>query len=45
VRDWLTDAGWDREPPAPELPADVVERSRERYFEAYRLLTGDSVAR
>lgn len=43
VRDWLTAAGWDREPPAPELPADVVERSRERYFEAYRLLTGASV--
>ncbi len=43
VRDWLTAAGWDREPPAPELPPDVVERSRERYLEAYRLLTGTSV--
>ena len=43
VRDWLTAAGWDREPPAPELPSEVVERSRDRYFEAYRLLTGSSV--
>ena len=43
VRDWLTEAGWDREPPAPELPPEVVERSRERYFEAYRLLIGESV--
>ncbi len=44
VRDWLTSAesGWDRasgEPPPP-LPSDVVERTRDRYLEAYRRLTG-----
>lgn len=44
VRDWLTSAasGWDRAGDAapPELPADVVERTRERYLEAYERLTG-----
>jgi len=42
VRDWLTAAGWDRTPPGPELPDDVVERTRARYLEAYRRLTGSS---
>ena len=41
VRDWLTGAGWDREPPAPELPPEVVTASAERYTEAYRLITGE----
>jgi phosphoribosylaminoimidazole-succinocarboxamide synthase len=44
VRDWLTgpDSGWDRnsEEPPPELPTEVVERTRAKYTEAYRLLTG-----
>jgi phosphoribosylaminoimidazole-succinocarboxamide synthase len=44
VRDWLTspDSGWDRHggAPPPPLPDDVVERTRERYAEAYRRLTG-----
>jgi phosphoribosylaminoimidazole-succinocarboxamide synthase len=44
VRDWLTSpaAGWDRngEVPPPELPSEVVERTRARYVEAYELLTG-----
>ena len=39
VRDWLDDQGWDHEPPAPELPDDVVERTRKRYLEAQRRLT------
>ena len=43
VRNWLTDAGWDREPPAPELPPEVVAASSERYTEAYRLLTGETL--
>jgi len=45
VRDWLTSAasGWDRasDVPPPELPADVVERTRARYLEAYERLTGE----
>jgi phosphoribosylaminoimidazole-succinocarboxamide synthase len=40
VRDWLTRSGWDRNPPAPALPDDVVAATRERYVAAYELLTG-----
>jgi phosphoribosylaminoimidazole-succinocarboxamide synthase len=40
VRDWLDQSGWNHEPPAPALPAAVVERTRERYQEAMRRLTG-----
>ena len=40
VRDWLLDQGWNQEPPAPELPEDVISRTTERYTEAYRRLTG-----
>ena len=43
VRDWLTEAGWNREPPAPELPPDVVLKTRERYLEALHRLTGASL--
>ncbi len=42
VRDWLLASGWDREPPAPELPPEVVEGTLERYREAFRRLTGES---
>ena len=44
VRDWLNAEGWDHEPPAPELPADVVGRTRDRYREAILRLTGASLA-
>ena len=40
VRDWLDAAGWDHEPPAPDLPEDVVGRTTERYAEAFKKLTG-----
>lgn len=43
VRDWLTHSGWDREPPAPPLPPDIVEKTRWRYLEAYRRLTGETI--
>ncbi len=42
VRDYATSTGWDREPPAPELPDDVVTATRERYVEAYERLTDAS---
>ncbi len=43
VRDWLlTQKDWDRTPPAPALPDDVVEKTTERYWEAYRKLTGQT---
>ena len=40
LRDWLDQSGWDHTPPAPELPADVVEGTQERYVEAYERITG-----
>ncbi len=43
VRDWLTGQGWDREPPAPELPDDIVARTTERYLEAYQRITGEQL--
>jgi phosphoribosylaminoimidazole-succinocarboxamide synthase len=39
VRDWADEAGWDHSPPAPELPADVVEQTRAKYVEAYERIT------
>jgi phosphoribosylaminoimidazole-succinocarboxamide synthase len=42
VRDWLDASGWDRTAPGPELPQDVVERTRAKYVEAYERLTGSS---
>jgi phosphoribosylaminoimidazole-succinocarboxamide synthase len=43
VRDWLEASGWDKEPPAPTLPPEVVEGTLSRYLEAYRLLTGEDL--
>jgi phosphoribosylaminoimidazole-succinocarboxamide synthase len=43
VRDWLETTGWDKNPPAPELPQDVVEKTREKYLDAYRVLTGQEL--
>jgi phosphoribosylaminoimidazole-succinocarboxamide synthase len=40
VRDYLEQTGWNKQPPAPALPAPVVEATRARYLEAYRRLTG-----
>jgi phosphoribosylaminoimidazole-succinocarboxamide synthase len=40
VRDWASSTGWDRTPPAPEIPDEVVERTREKYIEAYERITG-----
>jgi phosphoribosylaminoimidazole-succinocarboxamide synthase len=40
VRDWLEASGWDKSPPAPELPSEVVQGTLERYREAYERLTG-----
>ncbi len=45
VRDWLDASGWNHEPPAPALPADVVAKTRERYLEAMRRLTQGSGGR
>jgi phosphoribosylaminoimidazole-succinocarboxamide synthase len=42
VRDWASGTGWDRNPPAPPIPDDVVSRTREKYIEAYERITGES---
>ena len=40
VRDWASSTGWDRNPPAPAIPDDVVARTRDKYIEAYERITG-----
>ena len=40
VRDWLVQAGWDKKPPAPELPPEVIEATTKRYEQAYEKLAG-----
>ena len=42
VRDYLESIRWNKQAPAPSLPDDVVGRTREKYLEAYRLITGRS---
>ncbi len=40
VRDWLVQSGWDKEPPVPTLPQEVIEATTRRYRQAYERLTG-----
>lgn len=42
VRDWLEQSGWDKASPPPELPAEVVARTRSKYAEAFERLTGET---
>jgi phosphoribosylaminoimidazole-succinocarboxamide synthase len=41
VRDWASASGWDKTPPAPEIPDEVVQGTRARYVEAYEKITGE----
>ncbi|MBM7490694.1 phosphoribosylaminoimidazole-succinocarboxamide synthase [Micromonospora luteifusca] len=41
VRDWATGSGWDKQGPAPDMPAEVVEATRARYVDVYEKLTGN----
>jgi phosphoribosylaminoimidazole-succinocarboxamide synthase len=41
VRDWAAGSGWDKTPPAPAIPDDVVARTRELYVDAYERITGE----
>ena len=43
VRDWLLAQPWDKRPPGPALPAEVVERTRAKYLEAFERLTGRAI--
>ena len=42
VRDWLNESGWDKNPPAPSLPKEVIEKTHERYIAAYNRITGNT---
>jgi phosphoribosylaminoimidazole-succinocarboxamide synthase len=42
VRDWLETSGWDKNSPPPELPSEVVDRTRTKYIEAFERLTGET---
>jgi phosphoribosylaminoimidazole-succinocarboxamide synthase len=42
-RDWLEEIGFNKQPPAPSVPADIAARTREKYMEAYALLTGSEL--
>ncbi|HEX4131799.1 MAG TPA: phosphoribosylaminoimidazolesuccinocarboxamide synthase [Pirellulales bacterium] len=44
VRDWLETTGWDKNSPPPALPAEIIERTRGKYLEAYERLTGRALA-
>lgn len=44
VRDYLASTGWNKKPPAPDLPDDIIDATSERYMEAYERLTGRKLA-
>lgn len=44
VRDYLETLDWDKTPPGPSLPTEIIEKSREKYLEAYSLLTGEELS-
>jgi len=43
VRDYLETLSWDKQPPAPSLPAEVVDKTTQKYLDAYARLTGKSL--
>jgi phosphoribosylaminoimidazole-succinocarboxamide synthase len=45
VRDWLDSTGWDHSPPGPELPSEVVDKTRAKYVEAYERIVGEPFER
>jgi phosphoribosylaminoimidazole-succinocarboxamide synthase len=40
VRDWLQKSGWDKQPPAPALPPEIIAATSNKYIQAYELITG-----
>ncbi|WFS61343.1 phosphoribosylaminoimidazolesuccinocarboxamide synthase [Pseudodesulfovibrio thermohalotolerans] len=42
-RNWLMEIGFNKQPPAPRIPAEIAERTRGKYLEAYKLLTGEDL--
>ncbi len=44
IRDYLSQSGWDKRPPAPELPQEVIDKTREKYLQAYKIITGKELS-
>jgi phosphoribosylaminoimidazole-succinocarboxamide synthase len=44
LRDWLSASGWDKRPPAPKVPEEIILQTQRRYLDAYRILTGRPLA-
>ncbi|MDQ7031269.1 MAG: phosphoribosylaminoimidazolesuccinocarboxamide synthase [Desulfonauticus sp.] len=40
LRDWLSASGWDKQAPGPKLPQEVIQKTKEKYLQAYELITG-----
>lgn len=45
VRDYISATGWDKNPPAPKLPQEVIEKTYDKYYEAYKIIVGDKAKR
>ena len=43
VRDWLTNSGWGKTPPGPELPQEIIDNTSNTYKEIFNRLTGDTI--
>jgi len=43
IRDWLENSGWNKRPPPPSLPEDVIRKTSEKYLEAFKKLTGQDI--
>jgi phosphoribosylaminoimidazole-succinocarboxamide synthase len=44
IRDYLSEIGWDKQPPAPTLPAEVIEKTRNKYLEIHKIITGKEIS-
>ncbi|MBN1866526.1 phosphoribosylaminoimidazolesuccinocarboxamide synthase [Candidatus Sumerlaeota bacterium] len=44
VRDWVVSTGWQKTPPAPTIPDEIVEQTRQRYLEVFRSITGNELS-
>ncbi|HAN40431.1 MAG TPA: phosphoribosylaminoimidazolesuccinocarboxamide synthase [Candidatus Cloacimonetes bacterium] len=43
IRNYLLNIGWDKQPPAPELPEDVIAQTRDKYLQIYKIITGETL--
>lgn len=44
IRDYLNTTGWDKQPPAPKLPQDVIDKTRDKYLNIYKIITGNELS-